>query len=244
MKNNPVSTKRHNGTPNISAVILDYGQVLAHAATPEGFGRMAKILNSDLEAFYRLWEVTRDIYDRGDLTAEEYWLKLAGQNNSSLDRTQIDTLRKIELEIWSHLDQSMLGWVGQLRAGGIKTGLLSNMPCDLVTYLRANCRWLENFTFKTFSSEVRLVKPDAAIYERTLHGLGVPASEALFIDDKEVNIKAARALGIHGIQFRSVADLRDNLEASGFPILPAFANRLDAREARPMQPVQEIKFQL
>jgi putative hydrolase of the HAD superfamily len=243
MKNSPVSTERPNGAPNISAVILDYGQVLAHSATPEDFGRMAKILNSSFEAFYTLWQNTRDPYDRGDFTAEEYWLKLASQTNSSIDRSQIETLRNVEIEIWSHVDQPMLDWVSQLRAAGIKTGLLSNMPRDLVTYLRANCQWMENFVFKTFSSEVRLIKPDPAIYEHTLHGLGVSASESLFVDDREINIQAARALGIHAIQFGSIAQFNDDLEEMGFPILPTVVgSALAGAAGSTARPHRETKF--
>ncbi len=176
MKNSPVSTERPTGATSISTVILDYGQVLAYSATPEDFGRMATILNSSFETFYTLWQTTRDPYDCGDLTPEEYWLKLAAQADRSIDSGQIAMLRELEVEIWSHLDQGMLDWVSRLRAAGIKTGLLSNMPCDLVTYLRTNCKWMEKFVFKTFSSEVRLIKPDPAIYEHTLNGLGVSAS--------------------------------------------------------------------
>jgi putative hydrolase of the HAD superfamily len=243
MKNSLMSTERPNGAPSISAVILDYGQVLAHSATPEDFGRMAKILNSSFESFYTLWQNTRDPYDRGDFTPEEYWLKLAAQANSSLDRSQIEILRNVEVEIWSHVDQGMLDWVRQLRAAGIKTGFLSNMPRDLVTYLRANCEWMENFVFKTFSSEVRLIKPDPAIYEHTLHGLGVSASESLFVDDREINIQAARALGMHAIQFSSIAQLKDDLEAMGFPILPAVVESALAGVASSAdRPHRETKF--
>ena len=220
MQNDPLSSERRGNLPNIRAVILDYGQVLARSATREEFGRMAKIFDVSFEVFYTLWEATRDIYDRGDVSPEEYWLKLAAQANTSIDREQIETLRRIEVEIWSNFDRGMLDWASQLRAKGVKTGLLSNMPNDMVIHLRTNCAWMEDFTFKTFSSEVRVIKPDAAIYEHTLRGLGVSASEALFIDDREVNISAARTLGIHAIQFRSIAQLRDDLEICGFPILP------------------------
>ena len=243
MKNSPVSTERLNGVPSISAVILDYGQVLAHSATPEDFGRMAKILNSSFETFYTLWQNTRDPYDRGDFTPEEYWLKLAAQANSSTDRSQIEILRNVEIEIWSHVDHGMLDWVSQLRAAGIKTGLLSNMPCDLVTYLRANCGWMENFVFKTFSSEVRMIKPDPAIYEHTLRGLGVSASESLFVDDREINIQAARALGMYAIQFGSITQLKDDLEAMGFPILPTVVeSALAGAVGSSDRPHEETKF--
>jgi putative hydrolase of the HAD superfamily len=41
------------------------------------------------------------------------------------------------------------------------------------------------------------------------------ASEALFIDDIAANIAAARALGIDGIQFTTVEQLRRDLDARG-----------------------------
>ncbi len=243
MKNSPVSTERPTGATSISTVILDYGQVLAYSATPEDFGRMATILNSSFETFYTLWQTTRDPYDCGDLTPEEYWLKLAAQADRSIDSGQIAMLRELEVEIWSHLDQGMLDWVSRLRAAGIKTGLLSNMPCDLVTYLRTNCKWMEKFVFKTFSSEVRLIKPDPAIYEHTLHGLGVSASESLFVDDREINIQAARALGMHAIQFSSIAQFSEDLEAMGFPILPAVVeSALASAVGSSDRPLEETKF--
>jgi FMN phosphatase YigB (HAD superfamily) len=65
-----------------------------------------------------------------------------------------------------------------------------------------------------------LIKPDAAIYEHTLRGLGVRPEEALFVDDREVNVQAARDLGIRAVQFRSVEKLREDLKGIGFSILP------------------------
>ena len=246
-----MSGERGNGLPSIRAVILDYGQVLARCPSAEEFGRMAGMFNVSFELFYKLWEESRSAYDRGDFTAEEYWLNLAAQTNTSLDPRQIELLRKVEVEIWAHPNPGMLDWMSQLHAAGIKTGLLSNMPWDLVTHLRTNCQWMDNFAFKTFSAEVRLIKPDPAIYEHTLHGLGVSAAETLFVDDREDNVRAARALGIHAIQFQSIAWLKEDLEALGFPILPAVAESSSAVSGA-ASPVagprersgQEIKFQL
>jgi putative hydrolase of the HAD superfamily len=211
------------GSQNISAVILDYGQVLVRCPTPEEFGRMAKMFNVSFEAFFELWEASRGPYDRGDLTAEEYWLQMAAQTNSPIDSKQIEILREVEVEMWTHPNPGMFEWVSQMRAAGIKTGLLSNMPWDLVTHVRKKSGWMDNFTFKTLSAEVRLIKPDPAIYEYTLQGLGVSAGETLFVDDREPNIRTARTLGMHAIRFQSVAQLRDDLEAFGFPVLPESA---------------------
>jgi putative hydrolase of the HAD superfamily len=58
-------------------------------------------------------------------------------------------------------------------------------------------------------------KPDPAIYRHTLDKLGVAAHEAIFIDDIPANIAAARALGIDGIVFTAVEQLRRDLKARG-----------------------------
>jgi FMN phosphatase YigB (HAD superfamily) len=70
------------------------------------------------------------------------------------------------------------------------------------------------------SAEVRSIKPEPAIYEHCLRGLGVAATESLLIDDREVNLAAARSMGIHGIQYKSMAQLRNDLQSSGFATLP------------------------
>ncbi len=237
---------QHDGSHDIKAVILDYGQVLVRCPTVPEFGRMAEMFNVSFESFYKLWEDSRNVYDRGDVCAEEYWLQLAAQTNTTLSPTQIEILREVEVEIWAHSDQDMIDWLSRLHGSGIKTGLLSNMPLDLRKYVLANLRWMDNFDFKTFSAEVRLIKPDPAIFEYTLQGLGVVATEAVFVDDRAANINAARALGIHGIQFRTVAQLGNELEELGFPIRPTAAPSSGAfGAASPTERSgQGIKFQL
>ena len=99
MQNSLASSESGNGSSGISAVILDYGQVLALCPTAAEFGRMAEMFNVSFELFCELWEASRAPYDRGDFNAEEYWLKLAAQTNTSLDGGQIEILRKVEVEI-------------------------------------------------------------------------------------------------------------------------------------------------
>ena len=65
-----------------------------------------------------------------------------------------------------------------------------------------------------------MIKPDPAIYQHTLRGLGVTASEALFLDDREINIRAAQTLGIKVFRFESTEQLRRELVSAGFPVLP------------------------
>jgi putative hydrolase of the HAD superfamily len=221
-----VSTERREDSSTIKAVILDYGKVLSHSPAQEEFGRMAEMFNVSFESFCEHWQSGRDSYDRGDLTAEEYWLKLAAQTNTNINRQQIETLRQVEVEIWTHIDPDMLDWVSRLHAAGFKTGLLSNMPWDMVTHVRTKCDWMGKFSFQTLSAELRQIKPHPAIYEHALNGLGVAAEETLFLDDRETNVVAARSLGMRAIEFRSVPQLKDDLTALSFPVLPVIANPL------------------
>jgi putative hydrolase of the HAD superfamily len=201
---------------------------------------MAKVFNISFEVFFHLWESTRNAYDRGDITAEQYWLDLAVRANTPIDGAQIEFLRKVEVEIWSHPDPAMLDWVSRLQASGIKTALLSNMPLDLAAHVRSSCSWMQSFDFQTLSAEVRMIKPDPAIYEFTLRGVGSSATESLFVDDREPNIRAARQLGLHGIQFSSVAQFKKDLAVLGFPILPTVTESAGDNA----QPRKEMNLQL
>jgi len=204
------------GSSRLNAVILDYGEVLCHRASDEEFNRLAKVFGADKNSFRALWEKDRGAYDRGDITAEAYW-KDAG---AGIDAEQLEQIYEWDIEMWANVNARMVAWLGQLRQGGIKTGLLSNMHPAMISHLRENFDWLDLFDFKTFSAEVRLIKPDAAIYEHTLRGLGVKPEETLFVDDREINVQAARELGIRAVRFQSIEQLREELEAMEFSILP------------------------
>ena len=69
------------------------------------------------------------------------------------------------------------------------------------------------------SGEVRLVKPDPAIYALALERFGLSAGEAVFIDDRADNVAAAEAMGIAGHLFAGAAPLRAELTRRG--LLPA-----------------------
>jgi len=209
--------------PNIAAVILDYGAVLCHMPTPAEGQRMADLFGIRVDALPELWMKNRLAFDRGDLTSEAYWKLFAQDAGSAISSGVLEEVCRLDLEMWARDNEAMIEWMRALRAGEYKVGLLSNMHADMVTYVRKKFAWVNEFDFQTFSADVRMVKPEAAIYKYTLRGLGVKAEESLFIDDREGNIEAARAVGMNAIQFESVEQLREELMAMDFPILPGQA---------------------
>jgi putative hydrolase of the HAD superfamily len=205
---------------DLKAVIFDYGEVLCHRPTPAETAQLAGFFKVSLDLFPALWERNRSPYDRGDLTPEVYWSLLAKDAGTEISPRQLIEICELDTAMFSKLNRGMVEWARQLGSSGMKVGLLSNMHPDMVTHCRRNFSWLKDFDYVTFSAEVRLIKPDPAIYEHTLRGLGVKAGESLFLDDREVNIQAARKLGINAVQVRSMAQLRSDLESMGFDILP------------------------
>ena len=216
---------------NLKAVIFDYGDVLCVPPTREDIEGSAQVLGISPDLFRTLWNRHRDPYDRGDLSPETYWGKVAQDAGRSIDASQVRELAARDVAMWSRLNPRMLGWREDLSAAGIKTALLSNMHADMVQHARRNFPWVDRLNWATFSAEVRLIKPEPAIYEHCLRGLEVAPSESLFIDDREVNLSAARAIGIHGIQYKSMAQLRNDLEVAGFPTLPPDTAAGNARSA-------------
>ena len=217
----------HKDRSNLKAIIFDYGEVLCLPPTTEDIEGSARVLGISPDSFRELWGHNRDLYDRGDLSAETYWGKLAKDAGTTLDASQLQGLYERDVTMWSRLNPDMVGWLSALSAAGMKTAVLSNMHMGMVQHARRSFQWLDSVNFAIFSAEVRLIKPDPAIYEHCLRGLDVAPSDALFIDDREVNVAAARAMGIDAVQFKSLPQLRNELQQAGFPVLPLDASLQD-----------------
>jgi len=88
----------------------------------------------------------------------------------------------------------------RLRTAGIGTAIVTNNVREFRDVWRAMIPVDELFDAIIDSSEVGKRKPDPAIFHHALSVLGdVPASRALFLDDFEGNVVAARTLGMRGI---------------------------------------------
>jgi putative hydrolase of the HAD superfamily len=201
-------------------LILDYGEVLCVKPTPEQIERMAAIFGISARHFMKLYERNRREYDRGDLSPERYWFSFADEPGLRLRADQIPLLRDCDVEMWSNTDPIMIDWLKAVHQSGVRTALLSNMANDMIVRVRNSFSWSNYFDSLVFSYEKRLAKPEAAIYERCLAELGTSPDQTLFVDDRDINVRAARNLGIQAIQFKSVRQLRAELEELRFPLLP------------------------
>ncbi|MGA2182723.1 MAG: HAD family phosphatase [Bryobacteraceae bacterium] len=183
----------------LKAVLFDYGNVLSRHQTMDDMAAMARVAGIGTADMHRLYWQFRPAFDRGDLDEPSYWSAVSRDFTAE----QVREIIRLDNESWSRPDPVMIRWAATLRASGIRAGVLSNMPVTLRRYLTANVAWLRGFDHYTYSCDVHMVKPEAGIYEHALRGLGVAASEALFLDDREANVEGARRVGLHALLFRS-----------------------------------------
>ncbi len=82
-----------------------------------------------------------------------------------------------------------------------RIGLLSNTCTEEFNRIASMHTVRELFDEIIISSETGLAKPDPAIFNLALQRLGARAETTVFIDDNEVNVIAARHMGLRAIQF-------------------------------------------
>lgn len=199
----------------ITTVIFDYGCVLSLAPAPADFESLRKASGLELPAFEETYWRYRDAYDVDALDASGYWQEFGRDVGRSLSPVEIRKLADLDCQLWEKSNLVMVEWVRLLRGRGLKAAVISNMPRYVGDYLRHTHRWLGLFNHTCFSGELKILKPDPAIFQRCLKALGETASQTLFLDDREVNVAAARALGLNAIVFQSVPQLQTDLEAYG-----------------------------
>jgi putative hydrolase of the HAD superfamily len=196
----------------LKAVIFDYGNVLSRPQAMEDMAdlaRVAGVATADMHRFY--WQF-RSAFDRGDLDEASYWSAVAGGAGRDFTAEQLREIVRLDNESWSRPDPVMVRWAAALRASGMRTGVLSNMPISLRRHLTAHVAWLRGFDHYTYSCDVHMIKPEAGIYEHALRGLGVAAGEALFLDDREPNVEGARRVGLHAMLFRSAEQANGEID--------------------------------
>lgn len=211
----------------LHAVIFDYGLVLSAPAVPAARARLLQLTGLPEDVFdAHYWKYRLD-YDRGTLNGPTYWEAIARDTGIGLSPDRISAIIEQDVLLWASLNPVMLEWVLRVQAAGLKTAILSNMGAELLAHMRQNFRWLDTFDHHTWSCELNVIKPEAAIYTHTLEALGVAPAEALFLDDKIENIEGARRVGLHALVFTSAEALACELKkfswAGDLPPVPVAA---------------------
>ncbi len=196
----------------LRAVIFDFGMVLTGTPDQEAHDAMVRITGLPADRFETFYWADRRAYDEGKLSGITFWQKFAQDSGLALSAADLDQLNQLDARMWTTFDPAMVAWQQRLRQSGLRTAILSNMGDSVLESIERQFEWIKNFDVLVWSFQLGIAKPDPAIYRHTLDRLGTAPADSLFIDDKRPNIDTALALGMKAIEFKSVAQLRSELE--------------------------------
>lgn len=180
-----------------SAVIFDFDGLILDTETP-GFRAWAQVFQShQTELLLSEWLPcigTETVLDPHQL--------LETKTGRSLDRRRVRSEHDAVLKPLLDAEVPRPGvadTIAAAREWGMKLGVASSSSHGWVE------RWLDHFDLRRhFSSiqcreDVARVKPDPALYLRSLEVLGVRAEQAVALEDSLNGLRAARAAGIYTV---------------------------------------------
>ena len=104
--------------------------------------------------------------------------------------------------------------VAELDAGGVPLFAITNFSADFwPPFFEKEKDFFSRFRDIVVSGQEKLLKPDPALYFRALHRFGLKPTDALFVDDRLINVEGAEAVGMRGHLFTGADHLRARLEA-------------------------------
>src|SRR5690606_38703658 len=111
-----------------------------------------------------------------------------------LSRWNVDASPAYVKGIWTQIvpDQEILGVVASLRSTGVAVALATNQHAYRADFMARKLGYLSSFDHLLFSCELGSAKPSAEYFFAALARVGFEPREALFIDDHEANVLAAR----------------------------------------------------
>ena len=191
-------------------VIFDFGGVLLRWQPEEIINTF--YTDEDLRA-----SLSRNVFrhpdwiemDRGSLPEDAAVHRFAARMNRPLHEMQ--TLLQLVKESLTPLPES-IELVHRLAGRGVPLYGLSNMPGSTFSYLRERYDHWNLFRGIVISGEIKLVKPDPAIFEYICRRHQLEPSGTLFIDDHPPNIEAAGKLGFRTILFRDAQGCARDLQ--------------------------------
>jgi len=197
----------------ITALVLDFGGVLARPQDPRCVRAMMDMLGLDggVERFRSVYFARRVDYDRGVIDVRQYWERVCSDLGVPLPAQSLPDLIAEDFDSWFTYRPAMIETVAALKPRLRKLALLSNINFEGIDRLRSTFPRLDLFDQTTFSCELGLMKPERAIYEHCLREMGVEPDESLFVDDTAENVAGARAVGMNAHRFIDEPHFLDEL---------------------------------
>ena len=207
-----------SSTP-IKTIFWDIGGVLlANGWDSRQRGRVLTALGVDLPAYEAVHDEANYFWERGLMTAQDFFAKTVIETNADLHLT-FEQLWPLVCSESKVLHQESFDILSALKSSGqYRLATLNNESKELNAYRLDTFGLRQHFNYFICSGYVHEMKPLPEIYRAAIDISGLPPETSLFIDDKQENCEVARAFGMNAIHFESPAQLRASLTQHGIAV--------------------------
>lgn len=143
-------------------------------------------------------------FDNGNLPYQDFLSEACRLTGA--DRATADEL----ITKSHHINVELLDYAAELKGRGFLLGVISNVGSNLESFLPDVD--LTIFDNVTLSYEVGAIKPDPLIFEAHLEKTGHNPEEAVFIDDREVNVDGAAMVGLLTVLYEDFEQMKQSVE--------------------------------
>ena len=195
----------------IGGAVFDFGGVMTSCTMPERVRPLVDELGIPWKALETGFAKYRKLMDADFMTMDEMYDKIWMDAGLKLDAVARARIIEQDVASFLHRDERTLAWMKELKAQGLKIGILTNMCTDFARRFRATFPdFIAVADAMVISGEEHLYKPQREIYDLLASRIGLPASELCFFDDVEANCRGARDAGWQAICFQSIDQARLN----------------------------------
>lgn len=208
-----MSTTPETGPP-IDTVVYDFGNVLIGW---DPYGPYEGRPRAEIEQFFA--DVDFDSINHAADAGTPYAVLLERVGRTRPDL--VDDLRRYV----EHYELSLTGpiegsaeLVTELKGLGLRLYGLTNWQAETFHSAEPAAPAIGLMDDVVVSGREGMAKPDRRIFELVVERFGVDPARTVFVDDKAVNVDAARGVGFRGIVFTTTEALRKELRALGVPV--------------------------
>ncbi len=132
-----------------------------------------------------------------------------------LEKYKIETSEKKFFDLWLNnfkAKKDVVDLAISLKKN-YKISVISDNFLERAGFFRKKVRWFRNFDYSLFSSDIGYTKKSPKMFLKLIKDLKIKPEETVFIDDDEKNVNVARSVGMNGIVFKNIDQLKKELKA-------------------------------
>lgn len=196
----------------IDTIVFDLGGVVfnpnwkkINKQFAKKFGFAPILPNEEEEKIYR------EKLNLGRISVQRYFSIIKKIHKKKIISTNdIISAYKKYYKLFTPFNKDIINLLKKLRKKYVLVAISDTNPVHASAHIERNL--FSHFHKRLFSFKTRFLKKGENSFKKILRFLGKSAKECLFVDDADINIKAAKGAGIKSIKFRTYRQLLKDLK--------------------------------